>query len=71
MGWKSSVVTVGKGSIRDNGKDQKDKSGSQIFKNLNPAGKKGSRGCKIKCTQIFILVYLRFSSHSAFWLSWG
>lgn len=62
---------MGKGSIRADGKDQKDRSGSQMFKNLNSTGKKGLRGCKIKCTQLFILAYLWFFSHSACWLSWG
>lgn len=33
---KSTVVTVGKGSIRVNGRDRKDKPGPQRFKRLHP-----------------------------------
>lgn len=46
--WKSTVVTAGKGSIRVNGRDhvQKDKSGPQRFKSLNPTGKKGLMDAK-------------------------
>ena len=39
-GRKTTVVMVGKGSIRADGRNQKDKSGPQGFKSLNLDGKK-------------------------------